>query len=732
MARLQDYFQKGDETLADVTLAEGAVVSGDKITIPLTKPTNDDVQITVLEQKGQAGMLDKGWNMRQRFHPENPPNLAYDNFYKTQAGTGLDVQIARDPADTDQSSNQFPDFRVEARPSSGSWTVDFDGVLKSGGGYIVSSTTKQGCVLAADVVPTDTNFLDCHGRYLGTGAYLDGTLMKYSTTQPQDNGNQEIVFKQRNNGRDKWNYYPGQTWMSSVSTDEVIFHLGYDNNSGYTSQMIGQLVEMDAANDRCRGKGMTFNSPSSKYWQYPYDVFATSTGGDNVGSQFLTKGYKMTKTEQGPDINITGSTLTWVGGAGATTYPTGNAGNFNHFAGAVIKVWDGADATKYRVWTITKATDTTSALLTTGVDYGGYTYPGDGAHANYEIWVYYDFAGGDDAYTAIPLFTLPADTWGSVSTMAFPDIWGTTTNPHRGSFYSPDVDEYTKRSSVLYQGIWSERDGSFVGGDTLTDYEQQIMLFDFNGVTLRDGTDISTGLPLSDGEYFTTNWGDGFYSHNGTDWYRSAKDPRSIRNNFQHTGASDTRNLWFERRCVKYESGTWWMNNNGNGETIPEVLDDPDTFKTWYEGETWVDTGYTDVTNPSRALGAFNWNMDTTWTTPGFPNQFYFNTRMVNQSGNDRTYQYAGYNQYVNDIFDEFAGFGMGWEQQGGWGNINIPSGGTGTNDYTWSDAVRYTIAGDGSEVYVSLSPRTEDNVNDTGDNITFNKLRIIVKGTPI
>ena len=105
---------------------------------------------------------------------------------------------------------------------------------------------------------------------------------------------------------------------------------------------------------------------------------------------------------------------------------------------------------------------------------------------------------------------------------------------------------------------------------------------------------------------------------------------------------------------------------------------------------------------------------------------------MVNQSGNDRTYQYAGYNQYVNDIFDEFAGFGMGWEQQGGWGNINIPSGGTGTNDYTWSDAVRYTIAGDGSEVYVSLSPRTEDNVNDTGDNITFNKLRIIVKGTPI
>ena len=125
MARLQDFYQEGPEVLADVTFSEGEVVGGQKVVVPLSKPAQDDVDVTVLEQKGSPGQLDDQWNMRMKFNPYKLPVTKHDSFHSTE-NDDLIVQIKRNPSDTNSLNNYFPDFMGECRPAGGTWNNNHD------------------------------------------------------------------------------------------------------------------------------------------------------------------------------------------------------------------------------------------------------------------------------------------------------------------------------------------------------------------------------------------------------------------------------------------------------------------------------------------------------------------------------------------------------------------------------------------------------------------------------
>ena len=439
----------------------------------------------------------------------------------------------------------------------------------------------------------------------------------------------------------------------------------------------------------------------------------------------------MTATEQGTTINITGSTLTWVGGAGATTYPTGNAGNFNHFVGGIIKVWDGADATKYRAYTIVQASGTTSASLQAGVTVNGYIHS-DGAQANYEIWLPYNFAGGDDGYTPINVYDLPANTWGSRANMVVKDFFGTDSNPYRGSWYTPDGDNWTKRTAVIYTTLNVYCDTNYLNTNDANDYLHQQVRYDYTGVKFRDGTDISSGIPIGANQMVTTDWASGYYSYDGgLTWCRSAKNNNSIRNNFQHSGGFDEQPPWYERKFLKWETDRWWMNSNGDGSVL-DRWDDTDAFFAEYQAETWVDTGITDSSDAGMmtAFGVMDYNVNQVWSL----DTIYTSCPRFNNVGSvDRTIQFIAWGNYADGFFTEHAHNGLRWNHLGLYGSVNLPqvAPNASNNFESYTDMVRWVLSDDGTEVYIAMGMGTSDNSDDSADLVSFNEVRIIIKGTP-
>jgi hypothetical protein len=730
MAKLGDFFQEGKEVLADITLDAGQVISNSVIEVPLSKAAkDDDIEITVLEEKGQAGQLDWTWNMRKHFHGEGGVRAAYDKMYlNTTEATDLQVRISRDPADTNQAGRWYTKWKTECRPASGQWDNSHNGT------YMVDKTTEYAVLMTNTPTPPDTNWMDAWTvNRCGMWGYDDGLMMTYSTTEPSTQSGMDLDFYQSRKGRDKWNYYLNNTWMAGVNTDEVIFHLSGGNTSGYNQGLHGQLVEVDAANERCRGKGVTWQAPTSQYHRFPYDAVGNGLGLTASTSRYLTKGISVTKTTSsgagagtGVDVVVGASTMNWS----ASPAGSGINADYNHIAGGVLKVWDGTgDTNNYRVFTIQQANGTTNCTLNTGVNYGTYAGATTGTFTNYELWLWYD-PSVNDGYSPIDLFSLTAGNYGSCPLAMFPTAWGSTSTAYRGHAIYPDCDDYTKRSAVIWQSpdyseIW---EGLPAGPE---DSAQEFFIFDFSKLKNRDGTPAT--MTYQPKQFSTSNWGDCYYSPNGTDWYKSYKDPRFIVNNFQHTQGHQEGDMWWERRWVKYESGTWWANNSYDGIEPPDREVDPDGAKAAYESENWVDTGYTDPNAVALAIG-YAWYNAFNGGAWSFPSDWEYNTRIVNNSDSPQNMWVAPHYRYADDLLDEFQIKGLKMEHIGNWGNINIGQGYfSATNHENFMDAVRWNVSRDRTTVNIALGNGYDEN-NITGaystDLVPFNKIRIVIKGT--
>jgi hypothetical protein len=709
MAKLGDFFTEGDEVLADVTFDGGDICNGMRFDVPLSKPANR-VNVEVTESEGAPNQRDHDLGMRVMFDRWTFPRAKYSYFPSTEAGTDLNIRLERNPADTNQSNNQATKWELTCRPASGTWSNNHDAVH-------LMSTNGNGVRLASPITAGSTAYESTLGTvYMGLGSFDDGTQCMYSTTQPQDNGLLGYVFEQRNKYRDKWlGYNDNQTWISTIAPHDVIFHVQRFGSTGYNNQLCGQVVgEVDDANNRIRGIGVT-NGTVAKQHQLPYDVQGTNMGNltNTNGHFFVTKGYKMTATEQGTSITTSGggTSIAWTS---ATTYTN----DWNHYVGGVVKIWDGINPDAFWVGTLSQATGTTSCAIIDGTSYGGYSFV-DGVQVNYELWLWYDFVGGDDGYTPISLTSLPADTWGTASAMRHvrASTQGTPTDPYRGAWYRNDpTDYYLNGTSVMYRRIEDTDDTNWSGAGALS--YLTFYPFDFTGLTTRTGDDWSAGIPVRAGELITSDWGDGFYSPNGTDWYKSLKDNRTIGNTFgHHSGALDTMPPFWERRWTKYEGGVWYINESLDGATTPDREVDPVGAKAEYEKETWVATSYTDINQVELVLSEVMYRFWDVWTWTTLGNWDYeYNTRILNNSDVDQVFQYAPIDRYNDDWMYEFQNIGLNNEGMKAM--------------YTLRDgAVRYSLNKEGTVVTVFVSPLETMSSVDSADNFTYGKTRVLITG---
>jgi hypothetical protein len=740
MAELKDFFREGAETLADITINAGELINGERYEIDFVDPVNPALDVTVIEKRGQTGGRNEPWMQRERFDVRKAqPKIRFDRMYSV-AGEAQDLNIVleRTPTDTNSTQN-YTDWRTVARPAGGTFGNTYD---EYSGGYFIDTVTGKQFAISGTVTAGATQEDGAGLRYtLDPADLLNGKVMSYSTNQFNSDSLKGLYFAQSGFERYRWNYFLDQTWMSGVNRADVVFYVGMSGNGvGYTNYIIGQCVDIDAANDRVKGITQTSGNPNltTQPWNSPYDVHGTALAANYEGVRHITNGYKITKTTSsgtgggtGVDINLTGSTLTW---SASPTAGSGINDDFNHIGGAVIKFHDGSgDFTdNFGICTVYTPNSTTSSSVTTITSIGNYAGATSGNFANYEIWLWYD-PSVDNGYSDIPLWTLNSGDWNYYDGGRWYTTYGTTSTNYRGAWYSPNVDNFTKRTGVMVQTL--ERDcNQRAGGIDVADNARRIMITEFDGMVKRDGTVISGGITIRPNEFITTDWNDGFYSPNGTDWYKSVKNKDAIRNNFNAVGDFDNTDQWFIRKCVQWSGSEWQINDFTGGLTSSDDRKNTDaaTYKAAYEGENWVNTGITDPNAWSEAIGAWNNGYYNTWD---MPQEFEYNTRYgVNTTDSDITIQYYAEQGYGDDGAYEFALGGLKKGTQGLWSTLgHYPTGAdtSGTNSAgTFHDAVRWVFSSDMTKMYLDIGPSTIDVISYMEDTLTFNDLRVIVKGS--
>lgn len=716
MAELGDFYQSGAATLADVTLPTCQATSGEMVPIQLSSPADASLQVTVLEQKGQIDQQGIENMDRVRMHHDSIISIAVDNptFHETEAAD-FEVVGKVNHAINPANGQRRPRYNIRGQLSTGTFNNDYlDNT------FILNTVNGDQCRMTNPITAPHAGDVNLDAFWLGNWGYEDGRLMTHSTTAHVDTGDGNMAFQQKNAHRDKWNYFPDwNTWMSGVNTHDVIFYaMGASTTYFYVG---GQVVDMDAANNRCRGIDMTYNTPTgTKEFQIPYDILGT--GAVNNGRVVcLGKGNMTNETTQGTAIDTSALTVSFTG---APTY----SADWNDYVGGILKIIDGADATKYRIYQIDGANSTTNGVLYGGYDVNGFVYGGDGNYTTWEIWTHNDVASGAVWDDDISLFTMANGTWGTYAVGMTEQFWYTGTNPVRGGWYKHDGDRYTRQTAVLYTAPFTARNNSWNTTNPLDTQRFRFCRFDFSGLKMRNG-DTHTGWPLKAGSMWSVQWGNNWYSHNGTDWYSSMKDWRHTVNNFQHTDGYDspTDTVWRERRWVKYEGGIWYVNGSGQGSTVDRWVD-PEAFFTEFESESWESTIYTQLDEVDLALAEGRQRFVNVWNQPY---EWEYNTRVVNNSNEDREYQISAEHQYIDDFVSQLSGTGAVIESNGWWGTTR----GMGnqyatTNGWESSNDFRWVLSKNGDTVWITLGDIPAEDVN--SDNIPYNKLRVIIKGTPL
>lgn len=593
MAELGDFYAGGgQEIVADVTFDPGGITNGTLVPIELTEPCGQDLVVTVLEEKGQPDQSDNRNVDRRRMHPDAYVGVSVtnDSFYSTEAG---DVTVYLEPNFSyNATGNGQKSMTGKMRITGGTWNNDYPQDVR------LLCTENQYCIrTASNSTGPVVGGIQIEPFYFQNWGMDDGTLLYASSTVFAETGDGNMSFAQKNNFKDKWNYFPPHnTWMDNISTHEVLFYLVAANN-GSTNYIMGHPIELDRANNRCRAIDMTFSTPSgSTIYREPYDTKGTGilSGTNKVWA--LGKGYMTNETTQATAIDII------AGRASFTTAPTFSA-DWNDYIGGVLKLIDPSDPTSYRIYQVDGTTDGSDASLIAGYNYNGFTTTTDGNFTTWELWTVNDIASGDVWDTPLDLFTFTAGTWGTYHGSTNYEFNNPVTQPWRGGFWRESTEQAVLANSFMVCGNYGYYSGLF--NDTwLNDWKHDFYRLDFSKFRWRGEADdvVHTGLPIKAGEMLTAYWCNNWYSHNGTDWYSNVKDKAYIINNFQHTHSQE--NVWKERRWVKYEGGFWWVNKSGtNGDNLLDRDLDPDEYIAQYIAEDWYQSPYTDLDEVDTVLG---------------------------------------------------------------------------------------------------------------------------------
>ena len=699
MAELKDFYTEGEEVLADVEYESSMIYDSAKVTIPLSVPA-EDVTVNVTQEQGTHADYDSTSGSRLKF------DVTTDATYRLAerariAGQALNVKLVRNPADTDTNLPNTK-WQPEVRVSSGTWpiAIGWNECLRMDDNSMSVELSNTGTV---DIAPSDTNWVKCNGT-LGNYGWSDGRFCSHALKKANNN------YKQNSNYPQKWlGYHHSPAFLSTISSGDVVFHFGFSvADDTYGISLHGQCIgEVDVVNGRMRGIEITDGTTTNSH-QQPYDLNTNFTH----GHMFYQKGYKVTQVEQTVTLTTAATILDWTSTPAYTD-------DFNHYVGAVVKFWDGADPTKYRLVTISQAAGTLQCTMQHPYDVNGYVFS-DGVQANYEMWLPYDLVGGDTAYDDIILPDMPADSWSIGNVMIFPgnEEGGGTTNSFDASHYQYRANDwYWNNSGVEFWLLNSNFTTALNASPAPDNRYGDCIGVDYSTLQTRFGdTPTGAGIDMKSGEIHKTNWYNMMVSADGLIWQMFFKDPSvatTAIGGLNPTHDLATNPLFKARNCVKFEGGQWYANDYGNDPTALEEYEDrftdPTAFFVWWQTENWVAmTGLTDVSQSVEAVCYHHHLEQVIWTDMPWS---WNNTHNINNTATDQNMQVITYDYGISDVGREAYADGLPiWSMVG---DATIKSIGN-----------QHVLSADGTSVDVIIGETT-----DGYDSRTHGKTRVVIKG---